>query len=114
MEVMPKDGHKPTIPTDQSGDPIAACYNECYKSADCVEFTLLSVSGGSECYLFNAPCVRINGDPCVSQGCCVSGPRNCANSPVKSCPKLVYSGSEYMTWQCINNLGEKCSTGKTN
>ena len=95
------------IPLNQSGDQVLARYHECYNSTDCVEFTLLFSSGESKCYLFNEPCERIDDDPCISQGCCVSGPRDCEKSPVKSCPKLVYSGSEYMSWQCINHLGGK-------
>ena len=104
-----EDGHN-AIDIDQAGTreaQLLECYHECYNSTDCVEFTLLSVSEGSECYLFNEPCTRIVDDPCISQGCCVSGPRDCDESPVKSCPKLVYSGSEYMSWQCINHLGGK-------
>ena len=105
-----EDGHNPIdiVQVGTNEAQLLECYHiECYNSTDCVEFTLLSDREGSECYLFNEPCTRIVDDPCISQGCCVSGPRDCDESPVKSCPKLVYSGSEYMSWQCINNLGGK-------
>ena len=88
-------------------DQVLACYQQCYGSSACMEFTFLFSSEGSGCYLFNEPCERIHNDPCISQGCCVSGPRDCVESPVKDCSKSVNSGSEYMSWQCINHLGGK-------
>ena len=88
------------------GEQIEECYQQCYEDPTCMEFTLLSGDKEPKCFLFEQPCERIVDEPCIAQRCCVSGPKDCTQSTVSVCPTLVSGGSNFLSWRCMDDLGD--------
>merc|ERR1712142_409008 len=90
-----------------------ACYQECHHSQTCQEFTLLFDTEAPRCYHFQEDCSRVVGDPCISQMCCISGPKTCDESPEKTCTRLVTADHHYKAWHCTAEDGQQLDQGDT-
>ena len=89
------------------------CYQLCHQSQECQEFTLISDSHVPRCYHFQQPCTRVVDDPCISQRCCISGPGSCEPAPAKTCTRLVTNEPHYMSWQCVDEDGDRIDQATT-